>query len=182
MSFILSPTASTSSAPLVLPIRAIPASIPRSDVLVCDVPSSPILRTFPLSPFPMYRGQPLLMHCFGSPEPPDPAISPIVAARHAREGTAAAPPPLRDPVGWPAAGLGWRRWVSGEMLGYRNSQWQEVEVSRAGLGQADQAAGDFLCAAIHPCFAATHAGVIRRSDRRCCIGQRCRDDFWPENG
>lgn len=110
------------------PAHPIPASIPRSDVFVCDVPASPVLRTLPLSPFMMYRDQHLLMHFFGSPEPPEPAISPIVAARYTRAHTETAPKPP-DPIGWPAAGLGWRRWVSGEMLGYRNSQWQEVEVS-----------------------------------------------------
>ncbi|WWC71160.1 uncharacterized protein I206_105113 [Kwoniella pini CBS 10737] len=48
-----------------IPITSFPSgSI--SDLLICTIPKTPILRSLPVSPFPIYKGQKVLVHQYGS--------------------------------------------------------------------------------------------------------------------
>lgn len=72
-----------------------------------------------------------MVHTFGSPDPPASEISSIVIERQGKGNHLQGKKEYDDGGGaipWPS-GLGYRRWVFGHMLGYRNQSWREVEVS-----------------------------------------------------
>ncbi|WVQ65532.1 uncharacterized protein L199_003709 [Kwoniella botswanensis] len=98
-SFILSSV--STSAPVVLPITAYP-SCSVADLLICTIhPSNVLLRSLPVSPFPVYRGQEVLVHEFTSQK-------------------------TSRGIPW-IGGMMQREWRSAEMLGYRNYGWREVQ-------------------------------------------------------
>ncbi|WVW85167.1 hypothetical protein I302_107205 [Kwoniella bestiolae CBS 10118] len=98
-SFIV-PSAS-SSAPSPIPITAYPSSC-IADLLVCAIPRPDIsLRSLPVSPFPIYKGQKVLVHEYGSSH-------------------------LSNSIPWIGSMIQ-REWISAEMLGYRNYGWREVQ-------------------------------------------------------
>ncbi|WWC63034.1 uncharacterized protein I303_105633 [Kwoniella dejecticola CBS 10117] len=60
-SFILASNMDTTP----IPITSYPSGSV-SDLLICSIPRSPILRSLPISPFPVYRGQKVQVHEYGT--------------------------------------------------------------------------------------------------------------------
>lgn len=80
------------------------SSSPRTDIVIGRLSPSETtsaLRTLPVSPYPIYRGQQVFLHLYDESS----------NAESGRNGP-------------------WGRWTHGVLLGYRGHGWEEVEVSR----------------------------------------------------
>ncbi|WWC88257.1 uncharacterized protein L201_003164 [Kwoniella dendrophila CBS 6074] len=90
--------------PTPIPITSFPSSS-ISDLLICTLPKSPTinqLRSLPVSPFPVYKGQKVLVHKYGTTTTSTSGI-----------------PWIKNILR--------REWKTAEMFGYRNYGWREVQ-------------------------------------------------------
>jgi hypothetical protein len=103
-------------------IAGVLSSLPRSDLAVLSaVPSKVPLTTLPVTPFPLAVGASVYSHTFGSPD------IPIIKRAKNRQATGAEE--TEAPISW-LEGKAWRRWASGQLLGYRSYTGADVEVCR----------------------------------------------------
>jgi hypothetical protein len=164
-------------SPTMLHVPSIPTSLPRADLLVLRLPTSATpLRSLPVSPYPIYRDQDVLVHFFGSPDPPLPRLSRAEQDREPSTPGKAGEREQSPAIPWPQ-GMGWRRWVRGKMLGYRGDLWEEAEVSCSCLlphrevKQLMHLARDGRLITLHTDIPSTFSGLIgwsycRRTDWR----------------
>ncbi|KAI5453411.1 hypothetical protein NCC49_005890 [Naganishia albida] len=105
-------------------IASVLSSLPRSDLAVFStIPSKHPLTTLPVTPFPLALGASIYSHTFGSPDIP-------IIKRAKNRQTTADTEAAETPISW-LSGKAWRRWGSGQLLGYRSYTGFEVEAGTA---------------------------------------------------
>ncbi|KII93456.1 hypothetical protein PLICRDRAFT_99929 [Plicaturopsis crispa FD-325 SS-3] len=102
--YIVTSSSSDLSSPILHPVSAVPSALHRSDLLLLSHPptGSAPRRTLPVSPYPVMPHTPVRAHFVTEQQPAEP--------------------------GWtPWTGGTWRKWVRGEVLGYRDFAGREAQ-------------------------------------------------------